>query len=89
MSLLSVNTNRGAMVALQSLAAINRELSVTQNRISTGKKINSAKDNGAVWAIARGSDRNPERTTPSSPRFREANPPLPSAWPRAKPFPTC
>lgn len=54
MSLMSVNTNTGAMVALQSLAAINRELLVTQNRISTGLKIASPKDNGAVWAIAQG-----------------------------------
>ncbi len=54
MSLFSVNTNVGAMIALQSLAAINRELSVTQNRISTGLRIASAKDDGAVWAIAQG-----------------------------------
>lgn len=54
MSLMSVNTNTGAMIALQSLAAINRELLVTQNRISTGLKIASPKDNGAVWAIAQG-----------------------------------
>lgn len=54
MSLMSVNTNRGAMVALQSLAAINRELAITQHRISTGLKIASPKDNGAIWAIAQG-----------------------------------
>ncbi len=54
MSLFSVNTNKGAMIALQTLAAINRELSITQNRISTGLKISSPKDNGAVWAIAQG-----------------------------------
>lgn len=54
MSLMSVNTNTGAMIALQSLAAINRELFVTQNRISTGLKIASPKDNGAIWAIAQG-----------------------------------
>ena len=54
MSLMSVNTNRGAMIALQSLAAINRELAITQNRISTGLKIASPKDNGAIWAIAQG-----------------------------------
>jgi flagellin len=54
MSLFSVNTNVGAMIALQNLAAINRELSITQNRISTGLKIASPKDNGAVWAIAQG-----------------------------------
>jgi len=48
----SVNTNVGAMVALQNLNATNSELQTTQARINTGKKINNAKDNGAVWAIA-------------------------------------
>jgi flagellin len=48
----SVNTNVGAMVALQNLNATNADLMTTQSRINTGKKINSAKDNGAVWAIA-------------------------------------
>jgi len=48
----SVNTNVGAMVALQNLNATNAELNTTQARINTGKKINNAKDNGAVWAIA-------------------------------------
>lgn len=48
----SVNTNVGAMVALQNLNATNADLMTTQSRINTGKKINSAKDNGAIWAIA-------------------------------------
>jgi len=48
----SVNTNVGAMVALQNLNATNNDLQTTQARINTGKKINNAKDNGAVWAIA-------------------------------------
>ncbi|MGV8929737.1 MAG: flagellin [Brevundimonas sp.] len=48
----SINTNTGAMVALQSLNATARELDVTQNRVSTGLKVASAKDNGAIWAIA-------------------------------------
>jgi len=48
----SVNTNVGAMVALQNLNVTNNELAVTQARINTGKKVSSAKDNGAVWAIA-------------------------------------
>ncbi len=52
MALNSVNTNVGAMVALQNLQATNAELSVVQTRINTGKKVNSAKDNGAIWAIA-------------------------------------
>jgi flagellin len=50
--MISVNTNQGAMVALQTLNATNRDLQKTQNAISTGLKVASAKDNGAVWAIA-------------------------------------
>lgn len=48
----SVNTNVGAMVALQNLNSTQSQLSTTENRINTGLKISSAKDNGAVWAIA-------------------------------------
>jgi flagellin len=48
----SINTNVGAMIALQSLNAINAELFTVQRRISTGLKISSPKDNGAIWAIA-------------------------------------
>ena len=48
----SVNTNVGAMVALQNLNQTNSDLMTTQNRINTGLKISSAKDNGAIWAIA-------------------------------------
>lgn len=54
MALNSVNTNTGAMVALQNLQKTNAELDITQNRINTGKAVNSAKDNGAIWAIAQG-----------------------------------
>ncbi|MCA3698330.1 MAG: flagellin, partial [Brevundimonas sp.] len=54
MALNSVNTNNGAMVALQNLQATNKELESVQSRINTGKKINTAKDNGAIWAIAQG-----------------------------------
>ncbi|CAN5138383.1 flagellin FljK [soil metagenome] len=52
MSLNSVNTNVGAMIALQSLNAINQELGEVQNRISTGLRVASPKDNPAIWAIA-------------------------------------
>ena len=48
----SINTNYGAMVAAQSFAATSRELDKVQNRVTTGMTISSAKDNGAVWAIA-------------------------------------
>jgi flagellin len=48
----SINTNIGAMIALQNLNAINADLQKTQNRISTGLKVASAKDDGAAYAIA-------------------------------------
>ena len=54
MALNSVNTNSGALIALQNLQSTNAELATTQSRINTGKKVNSAKDNGAVWATAQG-----------------------------------
>jgi flagellin len=50
--MISVNTNIGAMAAIQNLSATNRDLQDTQNAISTGKKVASAKDNGAIWTIA-------------------------------------
>ncbi len=52
MALNSVNTNTGALVALQNLNATNNELTQVQSRINTGKKVASSKDNGAIWAIA-------------------------------------
>ncbi|MCI3134921.1 flagellin [Phenylobacterium aquaticum] len=48
----SVNTNVGAMIALQNLNSTQADLMTVQNRINTGKKVASAKDNGAIWAIA-------------------------------------
>lgn len=48
----SILTNNSAMVALQSLQAINNNLSKTQDMISTGKEIGSAKDGAAVWSIS-------------------------------------
>ena len=49
----SILTNNSAMVALQTLKSINSNLSDTQNAISTGKEINTAKDNASVWAISK------------------------------------
>ena len=51
---MSVNTNVGAQIALQNLNATNAQLATVQNRINTGKSVSSAKDNGAIWAIAQG-----------------------------------
>lgn len=48
----SVNTNVGAMVALQNLNKTNSELNQVQNRINTGLAVSSAKDNGGIYAIA-------------------------------------
>ena len=50
----SVNVNVGAMIALQNLNKTNQDLATTQNRINTGMKVASAKDNGSIWAIAQG-----------------------------------
>jgi len=50
----SVNTNYGAMVALQNLNQTAKELSSVQSRINTGLKVASAKDDGAIFAIAEG-----------------------------------
>ena len=52
--MISVNFNYGAAIALQSLNSTNNALDVVQNRINTGLKVSSAKDNGAVFAIAQG-----------------------------------
>lgn len=49
----SINTNNGAMVALQTLKQVNKDLSNTQTQISTGREINSAKDGSAIWAISK------------------------------------
>lgn len=48
----SIMTNQAAMTALQSLTNTNRNLAVTQSRISTGYRVNSAEDNAAYWSIA-------------------------------------
>ena len=50
--MLSVNTNTGAMIALQYLNKTQADMSTTQSAISTGLKVASAKDDGATYAIA-------------------------------------
>jgi flagellin len=54
MSLNSVNTNMGAMVALQSLESTSSQLSATQKQISTGYRVADSTDDGAAYAIAQG-----------------------------------
>ena len=48
----SVHTNTSAAIALQNLARTNDRLGDVQSRISTGLKVQGAKDNAAIWAIA-------------------------------------
>ena len=49
---LSVNTNPGALIALQNLNSTESDLQKTQNEVSTGLAVATPQDNGAVWAIA-------------------------------------
>jgi flagellin len=48
----SVNTNAGALTALQYLTATQGALAKTQSAINSGLKVASARDNGAIYAIA-------------------------------------
>ena len=48
----SINTNVASMLAMQNLSRTQSELTTTQARIATGQKVSSAKDNGAIYAIA-------------------------------------
>jgi len=48
----SVNTNRQAIFALQSLNKTNSELSNTQKRVSTGFRVADARDDGGAFAVA-------------------------------------
>jgi flagellin len=50
--MLSVNTNSGAMIALQYLNQTETDLQTTQTHINTGLKVATAKDDGATFAIA-------------------------------------
>lgn len=49
----SILTNSAAMVALQTLRATNKNLEAVNNQISTGKKVATAKDSAAVFAISK------------------------------------
>lgn len=49
---MSVNTNAGAMIALQSLSKTNSVLEDVQLRITTGLRVKGPKDDAATFAIA-------------------------------------
>ena len=48
----SIMTNASALTALQSLSTTNKNLEMTQSRISTGFRVADATDNAAYWSIA-------------------------------------
>jgi flagellin len=48
----SIMTNASALTALQSLNSTNKNLEITQSRISTGYRVAEAADNAAYWSIA-------------------------------------
>ena len=48
----SVNTNAGALVALQYLSSTQGALNTTQSHINSGLKVANARDDGAIYAIA-------------------------------------
>jgi flagellin len=50
----SINTNLSALVALRTLNSVQRDLAVSQKRVSTGYNVADAFDNGAIFAVAQG-----------------------------------
>jgi flagellin len=48
----SVQTNAGAMIALNSLEETNSQLAVTEKQVSTGYRVADSTDDGAAYAIA-------------------------------------
>ena len=64
----SILTNTSAMVALQTMKQINRDLGSVQSQISTGMKVANAKDNAAIWSIGKtmSSDADAMKTVQSS-----------------------
>ena len=48
----SINTNRAALVALQTLNSTTAGLDKVQDRVSTGLKVADARDDSAIWSIA-------------------------------------
>ena len=48
----SILTNTAAMAALQTLRSIDMHMEQTQNRVSSGYRVQTASDNAAYWSIA-------------------------------------
>ena len=52
MTMLSINTNVGALKAAQASYSVNKSMETSMERLSTGKRINSANDDAAGLQIA-------------------------------------
>ncbi|MEO3477030.1 flagellin [Phaeobacter sp. CAU 1743] len=48
----SINSNTGAATALHLLGGTTQQLEAVQDDVATGKEVNTAKDNAALWAIS-------------------------------------
>ena len=48
----SLLTNESSLVALTTLRQINKNLSMVQQEVSTGKSVSNARDNAAIWAVS-------------------------------------
>lgn len=42
----------GTLSSMQSLRSLNKQVSVLQSQIATGKRVNTAKDNAAIWSLS-------------------------------------
>ena len=52
MTMLSINTNVGALRAAQSSYSVNKSMETSMERLSSGKRVNSAQDDAAGLAIS-------------------------------------
>ena len=51
MTMLSINTNVGALTAAQHSYSVNKSMETSMERLASGKRINSAADDAAGLAI--------------------------------------
>ena len=56
MDLFKIGSNIASMQALNSLYKLNSKLSVHQERLSTGKRVNSARDDTAAFSVAKNAE---------------------------------
>ena len=52
--MMSINTNAGAILAQKFLRATSAEMSITQNRVSSGLRVSTVTDDSSSFAVAAG-----------------------------------